>query len=101
METVVGVEEGNKVKIEDTAVTKIISATSLPTVIADPVVYKLVRVHTISFSITVFWQVSLFLKKAKGALCICIIPSVTILPDLEFNNFTYLFHIWKSGFQKQ
>ena len=44
METVVGVEGNDEGKVEETGVEKSSSALSSPKQIADPVVYKLVRV---------------------------------------------------------
>ena len=45
METVVGVEGNDEGKVEETGVEKSSSALSSPKQIADPVVYKLVRVY--------------------------------------------------------
>ena len=45
METVVGVEGNDEGKVEETGVEKSCSALSSPKQIADPVVYKLVRVY--------------------------------------------------------
>lgn len=49
METVVGVEGNDEGQVEETGVEKGSSALSSPKQIADPVVYKLVRVYIYSF----------------------------------------------------
>ena len=71
METVVGVEGNDEGKVEETGVEKSSSALSSPKQIADPVVYKLVRVyflytHTHTHVCVLLLLLFLFMDKLRG-----------------------------------
>lgn len=71
METVVGVEGNDEGKVEETGVEKSSSALSSPKQIADPVVYKLVRVyffytHTHTLVCVLLLLLFLFMDKLRG-----------------------------------
>lgn len=86
METVVGVEGNDEGKVEETGVEKGSSALSSPKQIADPVVYKLVRVYFYFFYhilnvcsfvcvcvIILLLMLFLFIYKLKGKILVSLV----------------------------